>query len=230
MKNKIKKIILFIVEGISDEEALGLSLSKYFNNNQIKFEIVCGDITSNKSSNQQNIKSKIGKIINNVRGDIYKKSDFLKVIHLVDTDGAFIDEERVFEEDVDFTIYEEERIINKSKQSIVERNKRKSSILNKLFTTKRIAGIDYNVYYFSCNLEHVLHNIIQVEENEKIELARSFSDKYDKDIMLFRDFFNSKDFKVEGEYLDTWEFIRKDNNSLKRYSNFYQVFDLYNKE
>ena len=41
-KNK-KKILLFIVEGKTDEIALGLILSKLFNDDNVKFKVVRGD-------------------------------------------------------------------------------------------------------------------------------------------------------------------------------------------
>lgn len=40
-----KKVILFIVEGPSDEAALGTIMEEYFNNEDIKFLVVHGDIT-----------------------------------------------------------------------------------------------------------------------------------------------------------------------------------------
>ena len=45
-----KKIVLIIVEGRSDEEALSMSLTKLFEqfNREIQVEVVHGDITSEK--------------------------------------------------------------------------------------------------------------------------------------------------------------------------------------
>lgn len=52
-------------------------------------------------------------------------------------------------------------ILTKNIENIVERNNRKSSVIDKVYTLDKIYDIDYCMYYFSCNLEHVLHN----EEN-----------------------------------------------------------------
>ena len=41
----------------------------------------------------------------------------------------------------------------------------------------------------------------------------------------FIDFINNKDFKVLGDYKVTWDFIKKDLNSVNRYSNFWLFFE-----
>ena len=39
-----KKVILFIVEGSSDEAALGTIMKEYFSGNEVQFVVVHGDI------------------------------------------------------------------------------------------------------------------------------------------------------------------------------------------
>ena len=41
----------------------------------------------------------------------------------------------------------------------------------------------------------------------------------------FIDFINNKDFKVLVDYKATWDFIKKDLNSVNRYSNFWLFFE-----
>jgi len=41
----------------------------------------------------------------------------------------------------------------------------------------------------------------------------------------FIDFINNKDFKVLVDYKTTWDFIKKDLNSVNRYSNFWLFFE-----
>lgn len=43
---KRKKIILFIVEGITDEVSLALGFSELMNSNEVRFELTYGDITT----------------------------------------------------------------------------------------------------------------------------------------------------------------------------------------
>lgn len=43
---KRKKVVLIIVEGPSDEEALGAILSRYFDENEVRVYVRRGDITT----------------------------------------------------------------------------------------------------------------------------------------------------------------------------------------
>ena len=58
-----KKIVLFLVEGITEMESLELILSEIIDNLEVEFEVAYGDITSDKSVNSSNVKSKITDLI-----------------------------------------------------------------------------------------------------------------------------------------------------------------------
>ena len=88
-----------------------------------------------------------------------------------------------------------------------------------------ILDIPYKVYYFSCNLEHVLHNEQNLPQEEKGEFADVFSEKFYGKPQEFIDFICDKEFAVEGSYVETWNFIKQDTHSLKRYTNFQLFFD-----
>lgn len=60
-----KKIIFVIVEGPSDEEALGVILSKFFEDNEVYVEIMHCDITTKKGINSSNIIKEIASVIKN---------------------------------------------------------------------------------------------------------------------------------------------------------------------
>lgn len=45
MSKSEKKVIAFIVEGLSDEAALGSVMKEYFSSNEVQFIVVRGDIT-----------------------------------------------------------------------------------------------------------------------------------------------------------------------------------------
>ena len=90
-------MILFIVEGITDQESLELLLEEFFQkNNQVIFEVVDGDITSRKDINSRNIKSKITEIIKGGGKRKFEPSDYLEVVHLVDMDAVFISEKKIY--------------------------------------------------------------------------------------------------------------------------------------
>ena len=103
---KSKKVILFIVEGITDKNSLSLILSKLLSNNHIKFHIVGGDVTTNKNTTIQNCITKVNDEINKFLSiSKFKKTDILEVIHLVDTDGAYVEDEFVKLDNTNNIIY-----------------------------------------------------------------------------------------------------------------------------
>ncbi|MPW25661.1 hypothetical protein GC105_07645 [Alkalibaculum sp. M08DMB] len=220
-----RKIVLFLVEGISDQTSLALIISKIVKTEIVRFHTINGDITSYKYTTAENsvnkINAQVKKFLNN---NFLKKSDILKIVHLIDTDGAFISDEYMLEEDIKGFIYTTEYIKAKNIETIQSRNNKKSSIVNRLSTCTDILCIPYVMYYFSCNLEHVLHNEINTNSNNKTELAESFSDIYYKKEETFIEFINNIQFAVPGDYKETWDFIKINNNSLKRYSNFHLFF------
>ncbi len=179
---KIKKILLFIVEGVTDQNSLALVLSKIVQNESVKFHIVSGDITSDRFTTSVNAITKVNDQIKIFleRNPYFKKSDILKVIHLIDTDGAYIADEKIVSGNVDA--------------------------------------------YFSCNLEHVLHNELNVNNCDKMDYADRFVNYFYGREVEFIDFISDNKFAVKGTLGETWEFIKVDENSLKRFSNFHLFF------
>ena len=58
-----KKVILFLVEGISEDEALSALISNIIKNDTVAFQIMYGDVTSDINSSQQNIRKVINEKI-----------------------------------------------------------------------------------------------------------------------------------------------------------------------
>lgn len=72
-----KKIVLVIVEGPSDDEALGLILNRLYDKNVVVIEIMHGDITADYAISPNDIVCHLGKIIKAYADKMhYKKSDF----------------------------------------------------------------------------------------------------------------------------------------------------------
>lgn len=224
-----KKIILFIVEGISDEMSLSLILSKLVQDSRVQFHIINQDITADFNSNCQNIIRKIDSEVKKflAQNNGLKKTDIKEIIHLVDTDGAFINEDYVVEDrKQEKAYYTPKAIITNKRNLIIERNERKSGILNKLYQTSHIGRIAYKIYFFSCNLEHVLHNSQNTVCEKKRVYSYDFVDKYVGQEKNFVDFLSNNDFTIRGDYKETWQFIKEDCNSLNRYCNFHLYFKI----
>ena len=154
----------------------------------------------------------------------FKKSDIIQIIHIVDLDGTYIDPNNVVYHDNDKIEYCSDCIKTKNVQGTINRNNCKARILNKLSSTNIINGIPYRIFFFSTNLEHVLHNVQNATREEKNNLAQNFEDRFYDKPKDFIKFINNKDFAINKEYEETWNFIKKENNSLKRYTNFNLYF------
>ena len=227
---KMKKAVLFIVEGITDELTFESIIPNFVNNDEVKFHLVNGDITTAEGVNINNIKNRVTEQIKLfLSSSRYEKSDILKVVHLIDTDGAFISDEAVlYKDDAPHLEYSLDKMETKHVIKTQQRNANKAAALNRLSTEKQIFHIDYEIYYFSRNLEHVLHNIAEdLNSRKKQELAEDFSDTYYKKPVAFLEFINTPEFAVNGNYKETWDFIKQGTNSLHRHCNFHLFFHAY---
>ena len=116
-------------------------------------------------------------------------------------------------------------ITSKNKKQILDRNNLKSNNLLTLVSIKKIWGIiPYSVYYMSCNLDHVLYDLQNSSDTEKERNAHQFAKKYKDNLQGFIEFISKSTFTVNGSYLETWDFIKKDINSLNRYTNLQLCF------
>lgn len=221
-----KKVVLFIVEGISDETSLALILSKIISNANVKFHITGGDITSNRYTTPANAKTKVNDEVKVfLDKNKFRISDIKNIVHVIDTDGTYISDDEIVEDmSVHKWVYEDDKIISNNKVETEYRNKKKSDVLNILSRTTKIRNVAYTVLYFSCNLEHVLHNTKNASKYEKSRLSDDFVDRFYKHELDFIDFIKDETFGVDGDYKETWEFIKQGCNSLNRYSNFCWYF------
>ena len=217
-----KKIIFVIVEGMSDEISLDSILNKIYSKNSLYIEIMHCDLTTKKLVTPANILSHISNLIKRYIANYHvKKKDFQQIIQLVDTDGAFIPDDNIVQDDSIAAIYySDTEIRTNNSRAIIQRNKQKRENLLKLIGTDTIWGIPYRVFYMSCNLDHVLHDKQNATEKEKEDDSYTFADRYGNDIPGFWNFFSKSDFSIMIEYKESWNFIRKDLHSLGRFSNF----------
>lgn len=221
-----KKVVLFIVEGPSDEAALGSVMKEYFSSDEVQFVVVHGDITLKDNVSLDDIKKKINEQIEYIqRRYRYNFDDFIRIIHIVDMDGVYIPSEDIKNADIEEVQYYEDFILAKHVQVIADRNKRKGDILFKLRKTGKIHEIPYRIYFNSCNLEHVLYGELKnYSDEEKQRLSDEFADKYDGRAEAFVTFISEPAIAVLGTYQKTWDYIEKDKNSLHRHSNMHFIF------
>lgn len=222
MKNK-NKVIFVLVEGPSDRTALAKILENVYRDAAVHIWVEYGDITTrlNPMSTSTTILNQLGsRLTEFVKRARIRFSDVVKYIHIVDMDGAYIEEtEILFDQNASKTIYTEINILTDKVDSIKKRNRQKKECINKLVKTRTIRKIPYQVYYMSSNLDHVLYNLTNLNPIEKTKLAMQFSNRYSNNVDKFLEFINHREIKVSDKYEESWAFIREGRHSLERHSN-----------
>lgn len=217
-----KKIVYVIVEGPSDDEALGVILNRLYDKNAVYVEITHGDITSDKAVTAGNIVSKIGNLIRGyAKANHYKEGDFQEIIHLIDMDGAFIPESLViYDEKAVKPFYTENEIQSAMPDQIISRNKRKSENVNRICMMGKVWGkVPYRAYYMSANLDHVLYDKLNSTDKDKENDAYIFAKRYKDNLDEFLEFISDSDFSVTEDFKESWEFIKEGKHSLERHTN-----------
>ena len=216
-----KKIVFVIVEGPSDEEALGVLLNRIYDIKAVYVQVMHCDITTELDVNAGNVVAKIGDVVKQYAGRAFKPGDFSRIIHITDMDGAFIPDDAVVEDAAAVKpLYSVTEIRTQRKSGIENRNQRKRECLNRLSSASRIWGVPYQIYYMSCNLDHALYGKLNSTDDEKEADSFAFAKKYRDDIPGFMKYISESDFSVAGSYPQSWQFIREGLHSLERHTNF----------
>ena len=129
-----RKIVFVIVEGPSDDEALGILFSKIYNKESVYVHIMHGDITTQTGVSASNIVAKVGNCVKQYASqNHYKAIHFIEIIHIVDMDGAYVPESAVVEDsELKKTIYSSTEIRTANRDKIIERNKIKRENIHRL--------------------------------------------------------------------------------------------------
>ena len=216
-----KKIVFVIVEGPSDEEALGVLLNRIYDSKAVYVQVMHCDITTELDVNTSNVVAKIGDVVKKYAGRTFKSGDFSRIIHITDTDGAFIPDDAVVEDAAAVKpLYSATEIRTQRKSGIENRNQRKRECLNRLSSASRIWGVPYQIYYMSCNLDHALYGKLNSTDDEKESDSFAFAKKYRDDIPSFMKYISESDFSVVGSYPQSWQYISEGLHSLERHTNF----------
>lgn len=217
-----RKIVLVIVEGASDETALGITLNQVFDKDTVHIHIMHGDITTRRGVSQGNIVTKLADEVKRyAASNHYEASDFKQIIHVVDTDGAYLADDKIVEDSTCQKLsYQDDGIHTDNTSKVISRNQQKRKNLDKLTGKKEIWDIPYRVYYMSCNLDHVLYGKRNSTDQEKETDAYAFAKKYRNDADAFVKFMCQSPFSVNRDFEDSWKFIKSDMRSVERYTNF----------
>lgn len=200
-----KKAMIFILEGPSDDTSLTGSLKYIYASSRIEPLIMHGDITSDRNVTNRNIIKKLHEEIKAFcNKNFLTKGNILRIVHIIDTDGAFIPDELI-QEDTDCRqiVYSENSIRCISKKNLIRRNHIKQQNLQKLLDTHNIGGLSYSVYYMSSNLEHVLHNRINLTDEEKEELSYEFAEICAEKPEYFIQLMTSQTVFIDGSYRES---------------------------
>lgn len=230
-----KKIILFIVDGNHDETEMNAMLRVYcpklLETHSFMFLALDeNDITSDEKTDAKKIVGKINDQLVNwrLRGGhqyIIYPHDIERVVHIIDTDGAFIPDEAVIEDkNIPRIQYNDSDIHTRELARTLKRNKRKTEIVKRLINIKTIDNLPYSIWFVSCNMDHLLFNKRNPKKIDKRMHAESFSDNCKSPDYLSRTVF-ADGIRADGTYEESWDFIMSEYNSLNRHCNINLLLD-----
>lgn len=219
---------MFIVEGQSDAAALEGVLSQLLSNEKIRFHVIGADITTKERRGFASVKTLVNDLVKKFMTSYrLQVRDLLQVVHLMDTDGAFVPESAILEDKkAAGFVYTTTTITAPRKEDVRSRNVTKSNNMLHLAhmgTTYR--KIPYEAYYCSRNLEHVLYDIERdCSTREKLKLADQFDEQYQDAPADFLNFISTVPPAVPAsEYAESWAYISKPGElrSLQRGCNLH---------
>lgn len=224
-----KKILLFLVEGLSDKDALEPILDVLIDSKKVHFEVIRYDLTTSEDIEMRalNMKQRISKVVKkfleNNHG--FKRSHIEKIIFISDTDGCYIDEEAIHYSNTDqYFRYEDDGIYTDRPNVAVCRNQIKARNLDTINSASSVFNLPIEAYYFSCNLDHVLYEERNLEQSLKETYAFDFADRYEDKESEFIDFVGDRSLCFSFDYKDTWTKIKQGNNSLLKHTNLIVFF------
>ena len=259
-KNKKPKCVMVLTEGPSDRAALTGFFQDLYSLIDEDIEVFFpvfqeesisedgeiemnynGDITSRNGITPDNVLPMLLKLF--IHPELKKRPAYNypkyihEIIHLVDIDGVYIDDDRIVTADQSETrklpYYDDQNhiLIVKNREAIINRNKRKRDNLKKLFETKRLKITiakdensarekPYRVFYFSTNLDHVLFGKANNESFNKVDDAKKISnDFYGESLKMASFLLHHPSSVPEMSYDDSWEMLTKNNYSLEASTN-----------
>lgn len=230
MVRKGKKALFAIVEGDSDSHFFFDELQKKCRDEHILIKAYDGDIFTDYSKMDIPIRDRIRAFFVERMGEL-RVSDFLGILHLTDTDGAFVSDDKVI---VDLNqqekiIYSVNGIFVNSAEQQEKMQRRNQQKKSQTAAARFISNITYNkieipyrLFYLSQHLEHVVFDELNVPGNEKIKKIIKFIKEQaapNSIESLLNNHFPQLPVLTESKHKESWDFIFQGDNSLQRYTN-----------
>ena len=259
-KNKKPKCVMILTEGPSDRAALTAFFTDLYSMVDEDIEVFFpllreeslsedgdidvhynGDITSRNGVTPENVLPMLLKMF--IHPELKKHPAYEypasvhEVIHLVDIDGVYLDDDRIIEagpeETRELPFYDDQNhtVIVRDRNAIIHRNQRKRENLAKLVETKKLRITmakdensarekPYRVFFFSSNLDHVLFGKANNVSYNKVRDARDFSnDFYGEPLKLASYFVNHASAASEKSYRDSWTALSEEHASIEARTN-----------
>ena len=239
---KRKKALLVLLEGGDDLLTVMKHVESIIDDNESitsSPKIIGYDITNCVSYNNiviklidhTNLLSVLAQNINlAIRENHLKKQDILEVVLISDIDGAFLDNDLIVDGGVEKITYYTDWIEAKNKNDIVLRNERKRRNIKQLCNLSKVCGLDFHFYYWSCNMEHVLYNKINLKQDEK-DCYATKNKKVSKEDFLKA--INDLAVQSSTDYYESWDELMQIKDFIPRKNNvnifFDHIFELINK-
>ncbi len=100
MRTNEKKVLFVLVEGISEMISLRSSFESAFPSRKVLVEAFKGDITTNWSTNVDNVEERIyEEMWRRLKQNCLDFDDVAEVMHIIDTDGAYVEDRRVIQDE-----------------------------------------------------------------------------------------------------------------------------------
>lgn len=221
-----KKTVVFIVEGSSDKKALEKIFQKIYKHKNIVFKFTDGDITSDENMTESKAITAIyNKVAAHMKDKKLSSGDIWQIVHIFDTDGTYVPETAIVEGKTERFVYSATQICGKNRQQILDRNERKSKLMNYLLGVQEIRGIPYFCYFMSSNLDHALYDEQNLEDELKGNYADAFYGEFIDREEKFIDFLEDEVSNgVPDSFPASWRYIRDELHSLERHSNLHIYF------
>ena len=238
MKRK-NKIIIILVEGHSDVEALRSIISTLFDeyyNGLFTVEFIeeKEDVTARKGISPRCIEQwiSVNYLLPFINKNFLDPDDVQYIIQITDLDGAYIEDKHIIEEvSARSLVYSSDCIRTRNKKDIIKRNinKRKNlDFLSELSQIKltisnlQIKEVPYGIFYFGTNLDHFLYGDTNLEGSKKISFATNFAINtspvdFEQSFLKDGEFYP---FSCGNKcYSDSWQYVKEGKISLSRVSN-----------